>query len=65
MLGNTIGLMPALDAWVFNVALADRRSDADPEVRQRPGRRDAAVARCARGGGGGPAIRFSIARCSS
>ena len=36
VLGNTVGLMPALDAWVFNVALADRRSDADPEVRQRP-----------------------------
>jgi hypothetical protein len=36
-LANTAGLMQALDAWVFNVALADRRSDADPEVRQRPG----------------------------
>jgi Sulfotransferase family/Aspartyl/Asparaginyl beta-hydroxylase len=37
VLGNTIGLMQALDAWVFSVGLADRRSDADPEVRQRPG----------------------------
>ena len=37
-LANTIGLMQALDAWVFNVALADRRSNADPEVRQRPAR---------------------------
>ena len=36
-LANTAGLMQALDAWVFNVALADRRSDADPEVRQGPG----------------------------
>ena len=36
-LGNTIGLVQALDAWVFVPALADRRSDADPEVRQRPG----------------------------
>jgi hypothetical protein len=36
-LGNTIGLTQALDAWVFNSALADRRSDADPEIRQRPG----------------------------
>jgi hypothetical protein len=37
VLGNTVGLMQALDAWVFNVALADRRSNADPEIRQRPG----------------------------
>ena len=36
-LGNTAALMQALDAWVFNSALADRRSDADPEIRQRPG----------------------------
>ncbi|HKS58363.1 MAG TPA: sulfotransferase, partial [Steroidobacteraceae bacterium] len=36
-LANTIGLMAALDGWVFNVALADRRSSADPEVRQRVG----------------------------
>ena len=36
-LANTIGLMAALDGWVFNVALADRLSSADPEVRQRPG----------------------------
>ena len=36
-LANTIGLMQALDAWVFAVALADRRNNADPEVRQRPG----------------------------
>ena len=35
-LANTAGLMQALDAWVFKVALADQRSDADPEVRQRP-----------------------------
>jgi hypothetical protein len=35
-LANTTGLMPALDAWIFQVALADRRSSADPEVRQRP-----------------------------
>lgn len=35
-LTNTIGLMAALEAWVFNVALADRRSNADPETRQRP-----------------------------
>jgi hypothetical protein len=35
-LANTIGLMQALDAWVFQVALADRRSSTDPEVRQRP-----------------------------
>jgi hypothetical protein len=34
---NTIGLMQALDAWVFGVGLADRRSNADPEIRQRPG----------------------------
>ncbi len=34
---NTIGLMQALDAWVFHVALADNRSDKDPEVRQHPG----------------------------
>jgi len=36
VLQNTVGLMQALDAWVFHVALADRRSNADPEVRQRP-----------------------------
>jgi hypothetical protein len=36
VLQNTVGLMQALDAWVFQVALADRRSNADPEVRQRP-----------------------------
>ena len=36
-LANSAGLMQALDAWVFKVALADQRSDADPEVRQRPG----------------------------
>jgi hypothetical protein len=35
-LANTMGLMAALDAWVFVVALADRRSNADPETRQRP-----------------------------
>lgn len=38
---NTIGLMAALEAWVFNVALADRRSNADPEIRQRPAGRPA------------------------
>ena len=43
VLANTIGLMQTLDAWVFQVALADRRSNADPEVRaaaaaQRPAR---------------------------
>ena len=37
VLANTIGLMPALDAWIFNTALADRRTSADPEVRQPPG----------------------------
>lgn len=37
VLANTIGLLPALDSWVFNVALADRRSSADPEVRARVG----------------------------
>ena len=37
--------MQALDAWVFNVALADRRSDADPEIRQRPGAAQPAPAR--------------------
>lgn len=42
VLVNTIGLMQALDAWVFQVALADRRSSADPEVRQRPGATPAA-----------------------
>ena len=35
-LTNPMGLMTALDAWIFNVALADLRSNADPEVRQRP-----------------------------
>jgi hypothetical protein len=35
-LGNSAGLMQALDAWVFKVALGDRRSNADPEIRQRP-----------------------------
>ena len=58
--GNTIGLMEALDAWVFNVALADRRSNADPEVRQRPGARSRARSRAA-----ASATRCSIARCSS
>jgi hypothetical protein len=43
-LGNTVWLMQALDAWVFQVALADRRSSADPEVRQRPGAAAAAPA---------------------
>jgi hypothetical protein len=42
VLHNTVGLMQALDAWVFQVALADRRSNADPEVRQRPGAAPAA-----------------------
>jgi hypothetical protein len=37
VLANTIGLLSALDSWVFSVALADRRSSADPEVRQRVG----------------------------
>ncbi|HEY7638407.1 MAG TPA: sulfotransferase [Steroidobacteraceae bacterium] len=36
-LGNGVGLLAALDAWVFHVALADRSSRADPEVRQQPG----------------------------
>jgi hypothetical protein len=36
-LTNSVALMHALDRWVFQVALADRRSDADPEVRQRFG----------------------------
>lgn len=43
-LANTTGLMQALDAWVFNVALADRRSDADAETRQRPAGGHAAFA---------------------
>ena len=43
-LANTIGLMQALDSWVFQVALADRRSNADVEVRQRPGAAQAAPA---------------------
>lgn len=34
MLASTTGLMQALEAWVFKVALADQRSSADPEVRQ-------------------------------
>ncbi len=34
---NGVRLMEALHAWVFDVALADRRDDADPEIRQRPG----------------------------
>lgn len=34
MLANTAGLMQALEAWVFKVALADQRSCADPEIRQ-------------------------------
>jgi hypothetical protein len=42
VLNNTVGLMQALDAWVFQVALADRRSNADPEVRQRPSAAQAA-----------------------
>ncbi len=33
-LRNGIRAMDALDAWVFNVALADRRSSADPELRR-------------------------------
>jgi hypothetical protein len=33
-LANTAGLMSALDAWIFGVALADRRIDADAETRQ-------------------------------
>ncbi len=44
VLGNTVGLMQALDAWVFNVALADKRSNADAETRQRPGAQSAAPA---------------------
>jgi hypothetical protein len=36
VLVNHVGLMQALDAWVFDGALADHRSDADPEIRQRP-----------------------------
>jgi hypothetical protein len=36
MLSNTIVFMQALDSWVFNSALADRRSDSDPEIRRRP-----------------------------
>jgi hypothetical protein len=35
-LANTTLLSQALDAWVFQVALADRGSDADAETRQRP-----------------------------
>lgn len=35
-LANTTALSQALDAWVFQVALADRVSDADAETRQRP-----------------------------
>lgn len=35
-LANTTALSQALDAWVFQVALADRVSDADAESRQRP-----------------------------
>jgi hypothetical protein len=35
-LANTVELMEALDAWIFQVALADRRSNSDPEVRRRP-----------------------------
>ena len=49
VLANTIGLMQALDAWVFQVALADRRTNADPEIRQRP---------CA------PAADWAAIRCS-
>jgi Sulfotransferase family/Aspartyl/Asparaginyl beta-hydroxylase len=44
VLANTIGLVPALDSWVFSVALADRRSSADPEVRQRVGAAQPATA---------------------
>jgi hypothetical protein len=44
VLANTIGLLPALDSWVFSVALADRRSSADPEVRQRVGAAQPATA---------------------
>jgi hypothetical protein len=36
-LANAVRLMHALDAWVFNVALADRRSALDREIRERPG----------------------------
>ena len=50
VLANTIGLMPALDAWVFSVALADRRSSADPEVRHASARnRRARRERCSAG----------------
>jgi hypothetical protein len=37
VLRNGVRLMEALNAWVFDVALADRRDEADPEIRQRPG----------------------------
>ena len=64
-LGNTIGLVQALDAWVFIPALADRRSDADPEVRQRPGAvAQAEIAAPAIVAATGR-ILCSIARCSS
>ncbi len=36
LLVNTVRLMDALDAWVFNVGLADRGSNAGAEVRLRP-----------------------------
>jgi hypothetical protein len=36
VLRNGVGLLEAFDAWVFEPALADRRTDADPEIRQQP-----------------------------
>jgi hypothetical protein len=42
LLRNGVLLMEALHAWVFDVGLADRRDDADPEVRERPGGRPTA-----------------------
>ena len=36
VLRNGVGLLEALDAWVFEPALADRRDNADPEIRHRP-----------------------------
>ena len=40
-LANTVRLLQALDAWVFNVALADRRRNVDRELRQNPGTQSA------------------------
>jgi hypothetical protein len=37
LFANSVPLLHALDAWVFGSALGDRRSDADPEVRQPSG----------------------------